>query len=131
MSAALRSLLVDCCGEDTVDSAVGIVLAAGWTPPLRTLLTVAEVEDLPNGTPVIVGSLDPRKWPPAFGVKTDHAILFTGEEEPYPLHQEGLAPPLPCTVVWQPQDTTDFNQYADGSEQALARGLAAGPEGVN
>lgn len=118
LKASLRELLIDCCGEEKVDSVVDAVLAARWSPPLETLLTVEAVEALPNGTPVIIGSLDPRRWPPAFGQKVDHAILLAGEDEPYPLHAEGVAPPLPCTVVWTPPDTTDFGQYADGTEES-------------
>lgn len=118
LTAALRELLLPCCGPEKVDSVIAIVIAAQWRPPLRQLDTVEEVAALPNGTPVLVGSLAPDKWPGSVGVKVPHGIQFTGEEHPYPLHDPNLAPPLPVTVVWQPTDTTDFGQYADGTEEA-------------
>jgi hypothetical protein len=117
LTAALRELLLPCCGAEKVDSAIAIVLAAGWRPPLHTLLTVEEVEALADGTPVLVGSLSPDKWPASVGVKVQHGIQFAGEDTPYPLHDPRYDPPLPVTVVWQPQDVSNFGQYADGTEE--------------
>lgn len=105
LTATLRAALLPIVGPETIETVVATVITLGWRPPFRTLLTVEEVEALPNGTPVLIGSLDPRRAVPAFGFKCEHAVEIQGESEPYALHDPASPPPLPCTVVALPPDT--------------------------
>lgn len=103
IKASLRRELASCCSEDTVDKVVErIVEELGWRPPMTTLVDVEDLDKLPLNTAVLVGNLtDPSKYVHV-GMVGMHCILFAGEDTVHPFHQPGVAPPLPCTVIWEP-----------------------------
>lgn len=105
IKAALRDELADCCGDDKVDAVVErIVEQLGWRPPMTTLVDASDLDRLPVGSAVLVGNLtDPDRYVHV-GMVGTHCVLFAGEDQPHPFHQPGLAPPLPCTVIWEPQE---------------------------
>jgi hypothetical protein len=103
LEARLRDLLLPCCGPEEVEKIVGILVhQEKWRPPMTTLVDVDSLENLPVGTAVLVGNIqDPDRYLHV-GMVGQHCVLFAGEEHPYPFHEDGGAPPLPCTVIWNP-----------------------------
>lgn len=99
LRAALQQWISVCCGPTETTDVVDRLLELGVRPPVLTLDNVDDVDQLPDGTAVVVGDLSKNGQ---VGTKCQHAILFAGEDQPYPLFLDGLAPPLPCTVVWVP-----------------------------
>jgi len=93
-----------CCGTEDACNVVDRLIAMGVRLPTITITDVSELDAIPDGSAVIVGNLQDPEARPAVGTKQRHSIAFSGEDEPYPFHQPGLAPPLPCTVVWMPAE---------------------------
>lgn len=106
MRAALLKTLTDAgCPEDAAASAVRTVIdIQGWRPPARTLETAHEIDALPDGTAVLIVNPGSLTSTPVVGAKGKHCILIAGEDEPWPLFREGLAPPLPCRVIYMRED---------------------------
>ena len=88
-----------CCDSASSERVVDRLLELGVRPPVLTLDAVEDVDRLPDGTAVVVGDL---RTGGRLAEKRGHAVVFAGEDAPYPLFLQGLAPPLPCTVVWVP-----------------------------
>lgn len=101
LRAAMVQLIGECRDMAEVVGVVDRLIELGVRAPVLTLTDAADLDLIPNGSGVVVGDL---RQAPRVGVKCDHSILFVGEDEPYPFYLEGLAPPLPCTVVWLPTE---------------------------
>lgn len=102
LGRVLREWIGECCSPEDADAVVTRLLEMGIRPPMVTITEQADLDLIPNGAAVAVGNLLDGK--PTIGEKVEHAILFAGEDECYPFHADGLAPPLPCTVIWAPKD---------------------------
>lgn len=90
-----------CCSPDDVGAVVDRLIELGVRAPVLTITDPADLDLIPNGSAVLVGDL---RQSPQVGVKCNHSAMFVGDEHPYPFYLEGLAPPLPCTVIWLPQE---------------------------
>lgn len=101
LRAALQQWISICCGPAETTEVVDRLVELGVRPPVLTLDKVDDVDRLPDGTAVVVGDLSKGG---RVGTKRRHSILFSGEDQPYPLFLAGLDPPLPCTVVWVPEE---------------------------
>lgn len=99
LRAAMLQWISTCCDDESTERVVDRLLEMGVRPPVLTLSTVEDVDRLPDGTAVVVGDL---RTAGRLAEKRGHAVLFAGEDAPYPLFLPDLAPPLPCTVVWVP-----------------------------
>lgn len=99
LRAAMQQWISSCCGPDETVRVVDQLLELGVRPPVLTLTTLEELEMVPDGTALVVGDLSRGGQ---LGRKSGNAIAFCGEDELYPFRLEGLAPPLPATVVWVP-----------------------------
>jgi len=100
----LRTWIGACCPEDAADNVADRLLEVGVRPPALTVMDPEDLDAIPNGAAVAVGNLVDGV---RIGRKQEHAILFVGERDPYPFHLEGLDPPLPCTVIWVPQEAPE------------------------
>jgi hypothetical protein len=104
LRVALLDQICRCCSAEDAERVVDALIAMGVRLPTVTITDVRELDQIPDGSAVIVGNLQDPTALPAVGTKRQYSIMFSGEEQPYPFHEPGLAPPLPCVVVWMPGD---------------------------
>lgn len=113
--AKLLKIVSGCCADEmTANSIVDELIAAGLRAPTITITKVEDLDSIPNGSAVLIGNVKDPLSNLRVGVKATHCVLLTGEDEPYPFHQEGLAPPLPCTVAWIAGEDIPTQTEADG-----------------
>lgn len=120
--AKLREIVSDCCETDEMcDQVVDRLIEAGLRPPTITITRVEDLDAIPDGSAVLIGNVTDPEAKLAVGRKALHCVLLTGEDEPYPFHQDGLAPPLPCSIVWYAGETTEepVQSEADGVVASL------------
>ncbi len=121
--AELMKIISPCCDDPKIaEQIVQELLDKGWRPPMITITDPNELDGIPNGTAVLVGNVKDVEAHLMVGVKATHCLLLTGEDQPYPFHQEGLAPPLPLTLAWIPgegQPERTIQPEADGTVAAL------------
>jgi hypothetical protein len=129
---ALMKIIEPCCDDpEVVKQIVDELIDGGWRPPMTTITEASQLDGIPDGSAVLIGNVTDMDAHLLVGVKATHCVLLTGEDEPYPFHADGLAPPLPCTVVWLPgegqPDRLDIipDNEADGNVAALLMQQAA------
>lgn len=131
----LRAVLLDtissCCGPAEAEKVVDKLLNLGVRLPTVTITDPSELDEIPDGAAVVVGNMQDPAAMPQVGIKVQHAILFAGEDEAYPFHDAGLAPPLPCTVVWMPGEEIDrlraMAERTGGFDRAALRAALGEP----
>lgn len=99
LRAAMLQSISTCCDAESSERVVDRLLELGVRAPVLTLTAVEDVDRLPDGTAVVIGDL---RSAGRLAEKRGHAVLFAGEDAPYPLFLQTLEPPLPCTVIWVP-----------------------------
>ena len=129
--AQLLKIISPCCDDPAVaEKIVDELIDTGWRPPMTTVTEVDQLDAIPDGSAVLIGNVTDLQAHLLVGVKATHCVLLTGEDEPYPFHADGLAPPLPCTIVWfpgegQPDRVDVLQPEADGVVASLLLQQAA------
>lgn len=108
LRAVLLDVLAPCCGPEDAGALADRLIALGLRLPTLTVTNVDELDQIPDGSAVVVGNLAAPGSRPVVGVKQQHAITFVGDGQPWPFHDPKLAPPLPCTVVWMPAEQVEM-----------------------